>query len=90
MDWTETHGGQLLSGPKLIKSCSVCQEKVCFFTADLASWFHLKLQSVAVMTSSRKCLLEDEIEQSLLEDLTASDQSSSSDDDDSSGTDDLT
>jgi len=41
------------------------------------------------MTSSRKCLLEDEIEQSLLEELTAFDQSSSSDDDDSSGTDDL-
>jgi hypothetical protein len=32
----------------------------------------------------------DEIEQSLLEEHTASDQSSSSDDDDSSGTDDLT
>ena len=53
------------------------------------SWFRSKLQSVAVMTSSRKCLLEDEIEQSLLEELTAFDQSSSSDDDDSSGTDDL-
>jgi len=35
-------------------------------------------------------LLEDEIEQSLLEELTASVQSSCSDDDDSSGTDDLT
>jgi len=35
-------------------------------------------------------LLENEIEQSLLEELTASDQSSCSDDDDSSGTDDLT
>jgi len=34
--------------------------------------------------------LEDEIEQSLLEELTAFDQSSCSDDDDSSGTDDLT
>ena len=54
------------------------------------SWFRSKLQSVAVMMSSRKCLLEDEIEQSLFEELTASDQSSSSDDDDSSGTDDLT
>jgi hypothetical protein len=41
------------------------------------------------MASSRKCLLEDEIEQSLLEEHRASDQSSSSDDD-SSGTDDLT
>jgi len=34
--------------------------------------------------------LEDKIEQSFLEELTASDQSSSSDDEDSSGTDDLT
>jgi hypothetical protein len=47
------------------------------------------VQSVAVMASSRKCLLEDEIEQSLLQELTVSDQSSSSDNDDSSGTDDL-
>ena len=54
------------------------------------SWFRSKLQSVAVMTSIRKCLPEDEMEQSLLEELTASDQSSCSDDDDSSGTDDLT
>jgi len=67
----------------------IYQQTVCFFTADLVSWFHSKLQSVAVMTSSKKCLLEDEIEQSLFEELTASDQSSSSDDD-SSGTDDLT
>jgi len=58
--------------------------------ADLVSWFRSKLRSVAVMTSSRQCLLEDEIEQSLFKELTASDQSSSSDDDDSSGTDDLT
>ena len=50
----------------------------------------MKLQSVAMMVSSRKCLLEDENEPSLLEELTASDQSSCSDDDDSSGTDDLT
>ena len=42
------------------------------------------------MMSSIKCLLEDEMEQSLLEELRASDQSSSSDDDDSSETDDLT
>ena len=39
--------------------------------------------------SRRKCPFEDEIEQSLLEELKASDQSSYSDDDDSSGTDDL-
>jgi len=68
----------------------IYQQTVCFFTADLASWFHSKLQSVAVMMSSVKRLLEDEMEQSLLEELTASDQSSSSDDDDSNGTDDLT
>jgi len=43
-----------------------------------------------MMASSRKCLLEDEIEQSLLAELPASDQNSCSDDDDSSGTDDLT
>ena len=43
-----------------------------------------------MMESSRKCLLEDEIEQSLLEELTATDQSSCSDDDDSSGTECLT
>jgi hypothetical protein len=41
------------------------------------------------MASSRQCLLEDEIEQSLLEELTASDKSSCNDDD-SSGTDILT
>ena len=67
----------------------IYQQTVCFFTADLVSWFRSKLQSVAVMMSSRKCLLEDEMEQSFFEELTASDQSSSSDDD-SSGTDDLT
>jgi len=42
------------------------------------------------MATRRKSLFEDEIEQSLLEELTASDQSSCSDDDDSSGMDDLT
>ena len=52
--------------------------------------FRLKLQSFATMASSRKGLLDDDIEQSLLEELTASDQIDCSDDDDSSGTDDLT
>jgi len=66
------------------------QQTVCFFTAVLVSWFRPKLQSVAVMTSSGKCLLKDETDQSLFAEFTASDQSSSSDDDDSSGTDDLT
>ena len=56
------------------------QQSVCFYTADSASCFPSKLQSVAVMVSSRKCLFEDEIQQSLLEELTASDHSSSSDD----------
>jgi hypothetical protein len=59
------------------------------FTAVSGSGFHSKLKSVAMMASSRQCLLEDESEQSLLEELTASDKSSCSDDD-SSGTDILT
>ena len=42
------------------------------------------------MASSRKCLLEEEIEECLLEEYTDSDQSISGDDDDSRGTDDLT
>jgi len=67
----------------------IYQRTVCFFTSVFGSGFCLKLQSVAMMASSRKCSLEDEIEQSLLEELTASDQNSCSDDDDSSGTDDL-
>jgi len=43
-----------------------------------------------MMASNIKGLLDDDIEQSLLEELTASDQSDFSDDDDSSGTDYLT
>ena len=66
------------------------QKTVCSFTAVFWSRFRLKLQSVAIMASSRKGLLDDDIEQSLLEKLTASDQSECSDDDESSGTDDLT
>jgi hypothetical protein len=42
------------------------------------------------MATSRVYLFEDEIEQSLLEEFTASDQSSFSDESDTSGTDDLT
>jgi len=68
----------------------IYQRTVCFLITIFRSAFRLKLQSVAMMASSRKCMLEDEIEQSLLDELTASDQSSCSDDDDSSGTDDLT
>ena len=68
----------------------IIQRTVCFLTAVCRSAFRLKLQSVAIMASCRKCLMEDEIEQSLLDELTASDQSSCSDDDDSSGTDDMT
>ena len=63
---------------------------VCSFTAVFWSRFRLKLQSVATMASSRKGLLDDVIEQSLLEEFTAYDQSDCSDNDDSSGTDDLT
>jgi len=58
--------------------------------ADIAFGFCLEQQSAAVMATRRKSLFEVEIEQSLLEELTASDQSSCSDDDDSSGMDDLT
>ena len=68
----------------------IYQRTVCFLTAVCRSTFCLELQSATMMASSRKCLLEDEIEQSLLEELTASDHSSCSGDDDSSGTDDLT
>ena len=68
----------------------IYQRTVCFLTTVFESGFRLNLQSAAMMASSRKCLLEDEIEQSLLQELTASDQSSCSDDDDSSVTDDLT
>jgi len=68
----------------------IYQQTLCSFTSVFESGFRLKLQSAAMMASSRKGLLEDELEQSLLEELTASDQSSCSDDDDSSGTDDLT
>ena len=68
----------------------IYQKTVCFFTAVFWSRFRLKPQSVAMMVSSRKGLLNDEIEQSLLEERKASDQSDCSDDDDSSGTDDLT
>jgi len=67
----------------------IYQQTVCFITADIAFGFRLKRQSAAVMATRRKSLFEDEIEQSLLEELRASDQSSCSDDD-SSGTDDLT
>ena len=66
------------------------KKTVCSFTVVFWSRFRLKLQSVATMASSRKCLLDDDIEQSLLEEFTASDQSDCSDGDDSSGTDDLT
>ena len=74
-----------MTSPSYIKRLFVCSFKAVFW-----SRFRLKLQSVAMMASSRKGLLDDDIEQSLLEELTASDQSVCSDEDDSSGTDDLT
>jgi hypothetical protein len=58
--------------------------------AVFGSGFRLKLKSIAMMASSRQCLLKDEIVQSLLEELTAFDKSSCSNDDDSSGTNILT
>jgi hypothetical protein len=67
-------------------------QQTCFFTAtaDLAFCFRSKQHCVAAMARRRKYLFEDGLEQSLLEELTASDQSSCSEHDDSSGTDDLT
>jgi hypothetical protein len=56
-------------------------------SAVFGSGFRFKLKSVAQMALNRQCLLQDEIEQSSLEELTVSDKSSCSDDDDSSGTD---
>jgi len=60
----------------------IYQHTVCSFTAVFGSGFRLKLQSVGKMASSRKRSLEDEIEQSLLGELTASNQSRCRDDDD--------
>jgi hypothetical protein len=68
----------------------VYQHMPWLFTADFAVCLHSMLQSEALMATSRMYLFEDEIEQSLLEELTASDQSSFSDESDSSGTDNLT
>jgi hypothetical protein len=55
----------------------------------LSVWFRLKYQ-IATQVAKSKYLFGDEIEQSLLQELTASDQGSVSDESDSSGTDDLT
>ena len=68
----------------------IYQQTVRLFMAVLAVRFRLKQESDVVMATRKKCLFEDEIEQSLLGALSASDQSSSSDDDNSSSTDDLT
>ena len=38
MYWTETYGGQLLSGPKLIKSCSVYQEEKDVYVYIYEGW----------------------------------------------------
>ena len=62
-----SHIAEICSFEMVCDITLIYQQTVCFFTADLASWFLSKLQSVAVMTSSRKCLLEDKIEQSFLE-----------------------
>jgi hypothetical protein len=59
-------------------------------TADFAVCLRSNFQSEALMVTSRMYLFEDEIEQSLLEELTASDHSSFSDESDSSGTNNLT
>jgi hypothetical protein len=68
----------------------VCQQTIRFFPGC----FRVMISSEAVVSytdgASKQCSLEDEIEKSLLEELTSSDQSSCSDDDYSSGTDNLT
>jgi len=84
------HVTELCSFEMVYDIALIYQRTVCFFTVVFGSGFRLKLRSVAMMASSRKCLLEDEIEQSFLDELTASDQSSCSDNDDSSGTNDVT
>jgi hypothetical protein len=68
----------------------ICQQTLRFFMAVFGFGFLLKLQSVAMVVSSRQWLLEEEIEQSLLQERTASDKSSCSDNDDSSWIDILT
>jgi len=75
------HVTELCSIEMVYDNTLIYQQTLCFFTAVFGSGFRLTLQSVAMMAM---------IEQSLLEELRASDQSSCSDDDDSSGTIDLT
>jgi hypothetical protein len=58
------------------------------YTVELAVSFHRV--AVCIMAASRKCLFEDEIEQSLLQELTGSDHSIFSDESDLSGIEDLT
>ena len=72
----------LSSFPMVCDITLIYQKTVCSFTAVSWSRFRLKLQSVLMMASSRKGFLEDDIEQSLLEEPIASDQSDCSDDDD--------
>ena len=61
------HVAELCSFEMVYDITLIYQRTVCFLTAVFRSGFRLKLLSVAMMVSSRKCLLEDEIEQSLLE-----------------------
>jgi hypothetical protein len=45
----------------------IYQQTVCFFMAALSFRFRLKPQFVVVMATRKKCLFQDEIEQSLRE-----------------------
>jgi hypothetical protein len=38
MYWIEIHGGQLLSGPKLVQSCSVYEEEEVVPTVELTQF----------------------------------------------------
>jgi hypothetical protein len=68
----------------------IYEQTLYLYTVELADWFFRSSQYFAIMAASKKCLFEAEIEQSLLDELTASDQSSYSDESDSSGIEDLT
>jgi hypothetical protein len=68
----------------------IYQHTPWLFTADFVVCSRSKQQSEVLMATSRMYLFEDKIEQSLLEELIASDQSSFSDESDLGGIDNLT
>jgi len=55
--WIETHGGQLLGGPKLIKSCSVYQEEEvhlvgCITKKSVTMHGHMNVKKIATVTAA--------------------------------------